>query len=69
MTKNDLSQMSRLDLRAYILEHRDDDEAIEALIRMGNSNSPVYPFPQTDEDLQFMQEILREKLSRTEGVV
>jgi hypothetical protein len=41
----ELSQMSRQSLRAYILEHRDDDESIESLIAMGNPDSPVYPFP------------------------
>jgi hypothetical protein len=29
---------------------------------MGNPNSPVYPFPQTDEDLKVMEEILKKKL-------
>lgn len=63
MTKPDFSQMSRQELRSYVLAHRDDDEAIEALIRMGNPSSPVYPFPQTEEDLKVMEEILQEKLA------
>ena len=62
MTKPDFNQMSRQELRAYVLAHRDDDEAIEALIRRGNPDSPVYPFPQTDEDLKAMGEILQKKL-------
>jgi hypothetical protein len=62
MMKPDFSKMSRQELRAYILAHREDDEAIEALIRMGNHNSPTYPFPQTDDDLRAMEEILRQKL-------
>lgn len=69
MTKPDFNQMSRQELRAYILAHRDDDEAIETLIRMGNPNSPVYPFPQTDEDLKAMEEILKRKLGSSEGAV
>lgn len=63
MTKPDFNQMSRQELRAYVLAHRDDDEAIEALIKRGNPDSPVYPFPQTDEDLKAMGEILQKKLS------
>ncbi|MEA5451179.1 hypothetical protein VB780_21545 [Leptolyngbya sp. CCNP1308] len=63
MTKPDFSQMSRQELRAYILAHRDDDEAIEVLIRMGNPHSRVYPFPQTEEDLKTMEEILQAKLA------
>lgn len=69
MTKPDFSKMSRQELRAYVLAHRDDDEAIEALIRMGNPNSPVYPFPQTDEDLKVMEEILKKKLGSSGGAV
>jgi hypothetical protein len=62
MTKPDFNQMSRQELRAYVLAHRDDDEAIEALIKRGNPDSPVYPFPQTDDDLKAMGEILAKKL-------
>lgn len=69
MTKPDFNQMSRQELRAYILAHRDDDEAIETLIRMGNPNSPVYPFPQTDEDLKAMEEILKRKLGSSGSTV
>jgi hypothetical protein len=67
MTKPNFSQMSRQELRAYVLAHRDDDEAIEALIRMGNPNSPIYPFPQTDEDLKAMEEILKRRLGSSGG--
>ncbi|MGA9377312.1 MAG: hypothetical protein WBV73_00800 [Phormidium sp.] len=42
--------MNCQELRAYILSHRDDDDAIAALIKRRNPNSPKYPFPQTDED-------------------
>ncbi|WP_442944442.1 DUF6887 family protein [Nostoc sp.] len=45
-----------------MLAHRQDDEAIEALIRRGNPNSPRYPFPETNEDLRQMEEILKKKL-------
>lgn len=69
MMKPDFSRMTRQELRAYILLHRDDDEAIEALIRMGNASSPTYPFPQTDEDLREMGEILKRKLGRNGDAV
>lgn len=65
MMKPDFSQMSRQELRVYILRHRDDDDAIEALIKRGNPNSPVYPFPQTDEDLKVMEGILQKKLGNS----
>ncbi|MGB3515024.1 MAG: hypothetical protein WBA43_01110 [Elainellaceae cyanobacterium] len=69
MTKPDFSKMSRQELRAYVLSYRDDDEAIEALIRMVNPKSPVFPFPQTDEDLKAMEEILKSKLGSSGGTV
>lgn len=69
MTKPDFSRMTRQELRAYILAHRDDDEAIEALIKRGNPKSPKYRFPQTEEDLKEMEEILKRKLeNRGEAV-
>lgn len=62
MMKPDFSQMTRQDLRAYVLAHRDDDDAIEALIERRNPNSPKYRFPKTDEDLTEMARILKKKL-------
>jgi hypothetical protein len=62
MMKHDFSQMTRQDLRAYVLAHRDDDDAIEALIERRNPNSPKYRFPKTDEDLTEMERILKKKL-------
>lgn len=50
MKKPDFNNMNCQELRAYILSHRDDDDAIAALIKRRNPNSPKYPFPQTDED-------------------
>jgi N-acyl-D-aspartate/D-glutamate deacylase len=62
MMKPNFSQMTHQDLRAYVLDHRDDDDAIEALIKRRNPNSPKYRFPKTDEDLTEMEKILKEKL-------
>lgn len=62
MMKPNFREMTRQELRAYVLAHREDDEAIEVLITRGNPDSPTYPFPRTDEDLQEMDEILKRKL-------
>lgn len=59
--KPDFNTMTRQELRVYILAHRDDDEAIEALIKLG-FNGSKYPFPQTDEDFRQMEEILKRRL-------
>jgi hypothetical protein len=64
MMKPDFSKMTRQELRAYILAHREDDDAIAALIKRANPNGSKFPFPKTDADLKEMQEILRDKLSR-----
>ena len=61
--KPNFSKMTPQELRAYVLVHREDDEAIETLIKRGNPNSPRYRFPQTDEDLREMEELLRRKLN------
>lgn len=61
--KPDFGKMTRQELRAYVLSHREDDDAIEALINKGNPHNPTYPFPQTEEDFKAMEEILKQKLS------
>ena len=63
MMKPNFSRMTRQALRAYILANREEDDAIAALIKMGNSNSPKFPFPKTNEDLNEMQELLQKKLN------
>ena len=67
MMKRDFSEMTRQELRAYVLANREDDDAIEALIRRGNDKSPTYPFPQTEEDLKAMDEILKRKLGNSKS--
>ncbi|AFY94474.1 DUF6887 family protein [Chamaesiphon minutus] len=69
MTKPNFDSMTRQELREYILQHREDDDAIEALINKGNPNSPIYKFPQTDEDLREMEVILKQKLNSIEGKI
>lgn len=63
MMKPNFSQMTRQELRAYVLAHREDDDAIEELIKRSNPSSPTYPFPQTNEDFNEMDEILKRKLN------
>jgi succinate dehydrogenase flavin-adding protein (antitoxin of CptAB toxin-antitoxin module) len=69
MMKPNFDSMTRQELREYILLHREDDDAIEALINKGNPNSPTYKFPQTDEDLQEMAVILKQKLAAIENKI
>jgi hypothetical protein len=69
MMKPNFDTMTRQEIREYILQHREDDDAIEALINKGNPNSPTYKFPQTDEDLQEMAAILKQKLEGVKGKI
>jgi len=63
MMKPNFKKMTRKDLREYVLKHREDDEAIAALIRRSNTESPKFPFPKTDDDLKEMQVLLHKKLN------
>lgn len=61
MQKPDFSKMTRKELRTYILENREDDDAIEALINRESPNSRTFPYPPTEEDLAEMQKLLKRK--------
>lgn len=59
MTKPNFEAMSKEDLRAYVLAHREDDEAIRELFSRRNPNSVVY----TTNDPEETKEILRKKIA------
>ena len=62
MTKPNFKEMSRTELRKYILAHREDEEAIhELFINRSNPNAKIYPANLSDEE---MLEILRRKINR-----
>ncbi len=61
MTKPNFKEMSRAELRKYILAHREDEEAIhEFFINRSNPNAKVYPANLSNEE---MEEIFRHKLN------
>jgi hypothetical protein len=65
MTKPNFQEMSRQELRSYVLVNREDDDAIAEIIqRIESSGAPTYPYPKTEEDLQAMHEILRKRLEQ-----
>jgi len=46
MTKPNFTQMTRRELKKYILSHPTDDEAIrELFVKRRNPNSQVFPYP------------------------
>ncbi|MGG6266810.1 DUF6887 family protein [Leptolyngbya sp. AN03gr2] len=58
MTKPDFKAMSKDDLRAYVLAHREDDEAIRELFSRGNPNAVRYKTNSFEETY----EIIRKKI-------
>jgi hypothetical protein len=59
--KPNYDAMSRSELRAYILQHRDDVDAIEAFFarRSPDSEAVIFPPAKTDEAWQQQMEALR----------
>ena len=59
MSKPNFAAMTRKELRAYILEHREDEEAF--LIYMDKVTAEpgeIYPAPQSIDDLKNFPELL-----------
>ena len=60
MTNPNFEAMSKEELRAYVLAHRDDDEAIRALFSRRDPNAPSYRYDLSPEETQ---EIIRRKIA------
>lgn len=58
--------MTKAELKAYVLEHRDDDEAFQALIsrRSPDETAHWYPAPLDDKGMKAMEEAFRNKFER-----
>ena len=56
MIKSDFNAMSKQELKAYVLEHRDDLDALEALFSRRSPNSRVVRFPFANTDLEWQQQ-------------
>jgi hypothetical protein len=67
MTKPDFSTMTRKELRAYALVHREDDAVFTELVKRVSENGKGYPSPQTEEDLQEMKEVFQRKVVGDDG--
>lgn len=65
--KPNFQEMSLKELRAYVLENREDDEAFYAMVDRYDAEYPnrvSYPPPTTPEDRETMERIIREKLGK-----
>ncbi len=57
--KSKFEMMSREELRAYILEHREDEEAFQLYLdRVMAEPGEIYPAPQTIDDLNNFPQLL-----------
>jgi hypothetical protein len=63
--KPNFKEISRQELIAYVLQHRDDEEAFEVLLsrRSPDSEATWYNFPNNDEGQHQMSEVFRRKLN------
>jgi hypothetical protein len=50
-TKPDFATMHKLELRNYILEHREDEEALHAYLDRLNTENPVEQIYQPEDDV------------------
>ncbi|MDF5719987.1 MAG: hypothetical protein PUP91_05765 [Rhizonema sp. PD37] len=67
MTKPDFQQMSRKELKKYVLTYPTDDEAIrELFINRRNPNVKVYPSPY-DMSYEEVEAIFKSKLNHGES--
>lgn len=66
--KPDFSQMSRKDLKNYVLTHRDDLEALHALYerRSPDSEAVWFKAPKTFEDMEQMTKQFEQALKEQE---
>lgn len=65
MSKPDFMSMTRGELRKYILEHREDEEAFQIYLdRFTSSDAVIFPAPQTIEDLENFPQLHQQHLDQ-----
>jgi hypothetical protein len=67
--KPDFDTMSIAELRAYLLSHRDDNEAFYKLVdRLESSfeDTELYPCPDTPENIAIMETAIRKQIKNLE---
>jgi hypothetical protein len=60
--KPNFETMTKAELRAYVLEHREDDEALRVLMSRRNPNAVRYDFPSTPEGQAQMKRVIQQKI-------
>ncbi len=67
--KPNFEEMTKAELRGYVLQHRDDLNALEALFdrRNSESNAIVFHAPQSKEEEQQQFELFKRLINEREG--
>ncbi len=66
MRKPNFETMSKPQLRAYVLEHREDREALRALMSRRDPNGVKYNFPNTEEGREQIKAVIKREI---EGIL
>ncbi|MBD2203823.1 hypothetical protein H6G33_21725 [Calothrix sp. FACHB-1219] len=67
--KPDFDTMSIAELRAYLLLHRNDDEAFYKLadrLEASSEDTDLYPIPDTPENIAIMEAAIQEQVRKLE---
>lgn len=67
MTKPNFDQMNRAELKAYVMAHRDDNEAWDAFMNKPARRSAPYPAPLDEESIRIGEEAIRQKIQEIEN--
>ncbi len=54
--------MNKAQLRSYVLEHREDQEALRALMSRRDPNGVRYNFPNTEEGREQTKKVIKRKI-------
>ena len=60
--KPNFETMSKAELRAYVLENREDWDTLRSLMSRRNPNGVEYNFPNTEEGRKQTKEVIRRKI-------
>ena len=60
--KPNFERMSKAQLRAYVLKHKEDKEALRALMSRRDPNSIKYNFPNTEEGRKQTKAVIKRKI-------
>ena len=60
--KPNFETMTKAELRAYVLEHREDEEALRSLMSRRDPHAIRYRFPDTKEGQEKTQAVIKRKI-------